>query len=151
MSRSSWEKHLTQSGQVGFGGKKHKYGAVPLTTGDGIRHASTGQAKRWMVLVQAQMAGLIADLRREVPFELEVGGVKVCVYRADHVYNLAGDLARERQAEWTKQGRTGQAPVRVVEDFKGTVTDASRLKMKLFEAVYGFPVTVVKIPTAAIG
>lgn len=143
MSRRAWEKALTRDGQVGFGGRGHKYGAKPMTTADGVWHPSSGQGRRWAVLQQAQYAGLIKNLQREVAFDLVVNGVKVCRYVADHTFTLSGVLAQEAQAAGKR--------LDVVEDFKGTVTDVARIKMKLFAAVMGYEVTVVKTPKAAIG
>lgn len=143
MSRRAWEKALTAGGQVGFGGRGHKYGAKPMTTADGVWHPSSGQGRRWAVLQQAQYAGLIKNLQREVKFDLVVNGVKVCSYVADHTFTLAGVLAQEAVAAGKR--------LDVVEDFKGTVTDVARIKMKLFAAVMGYEVTVVKTPKAAIG
>lgn len=143
MSRRAWEKALTRDGQVGFGGRGHKYGAKPMTTADGVWHPSSGQGRRWAVLQQAQYAGLIKNLQREVAFDLVVNGVKVCRYVADHTFTLAGVLAQEARAAGKR--------LDVVEDFKGTVTDVARIKMKLFAAVMGYEVTVVKTPKAAIG
>lgn len=148
MSRAAWEKMLTQGGQGAKGGKPHKYGAVARTTPDGVKHPSTGQAKRWMFLQQCQQVGLIKDLQREVPFDLVVNGVKVCRYIADHTYMLAGDLLAEYQARQRKNPTT-ELP-HIVEDFKGHITPEARLKMRLFEAVKGMPVKVVKNPNDGI-
>lgn len=129
MNKSGW------SGQ-GWQGGSNKYGAVRTETPDGIVHDSKGESRRWAVLQQASMAKLITGLQRQVRYDLVVNGVKVCTYVADFVYTT------------TK----AYGPVQdVVEDFKGTVTPAARLKMKLFEAVHGKPVTVVKSPKAAFG
>lgn len=151
MSRRAWEKALTAGGQVGFGGRGHKYGAKPMTTADGVWHPSSGQGRRWAVLQQAQYAGLIKNLQREVAFDLVVNGVKVCQYVADHTFTLAGELAAEKRKAWLHDGQDGPLRLDVVEDFKGTVTDVARIKMKLFAAVMGYEVTVVKTPKAAIG
>ncbi|CAB4136973.1 hypothetical protein UFOVP315_21 [uncultured Caudovirales phage] len=143
MINKVWAKHLQKNGHVGFSGRPHKYGAVATTTHDGIKHASKGQADRWDFLKNAEGMGLIKNLRREIPFKLEINGVNVCIYRADHVYELAGDFAVEAR-------RKGQ-PLCVVEDYKGTVTPEARLKMRLYEALHGWPVKVVKTPRAGLG
>lgn len=137
MSRKGWESFVNARANPGYGDvKRHKYGAKATVTADGIRHPSVGQARRWEFLLKAQQYGLIANLRREVPFDLVVNGVKVCRYVADHVFDLAGDMAREVAGK-----RTG---VQVVEDYKGTITDVARIKMALYKAVYGDEVHVVK-------
>lgn len=145
MSRKAWEKALGYAGAGGsrFGARGSKYAAIRTTTPDGEVFDSRGESRRWAVLKQAEMAGLIVkgSLQRQVRFPLEVNGVKVCDYVADFVYTLGGELARD----------AGDANLKVVEDFKGTVTDVAKLKMRLFEAVHGFPVLVTKSPGDALG
>lgn len=145
MSRKAWEKALGQSSGGGskFGARGSKYAAIRTTTPDGEVFDSRGESRRWAVLKQAEMAGLIVkgSLQRQVKYALQVNGVKVCDYVADFVYTLGGELAREAKG----------ANLLVVEDFKGTVTDVARIKMRLFEAVHGFPVLVTKSPGEAIG
>jgi hypothetical protein len=106
--------------------KKHgRYNSIKTQTIDGLVHASKMEAERWMELQMLQRAGLIADLRTQVPFELiptqrepdtigKRGGIhqgkcleRSVVYIADFVYN---DL------------RTGEE---IVEDTK---SDATRKK-----------------------
>lgn len=105
--------------------RRPKYGAVPTTTPDGIRHPSKRQAKRWEELKLLERAGEIVNLKREVPFKLEVNGELICTYRADHVY------------DWKHGGGS------VVEDSKGMRTDVFRLKAKLMKAVLGIHVKEV--------
>lgn len=152
MSRKAWEQMLTGRGMGGIGGTgRHKYGAVRTTTPDGVTHDSKGESRRWAVLQQAQMAGLIKNLQRQVRFDLEVNGVKVCTYVADFTYTLAGQLANEKRHAWLHDGNEGPLRLDVVEDFKGTVTDVAKLKMRLFEAVMGYSVCIVKTPKASFG
>jgi len=66
--------------------KKSKYKNVRTKTDDGISHASKKQGTRWVYLRQMEREGKIRDLRREVKYSLDVNGVHICDYRADHVY-----------------------------------------------------------------
>ena len=110
---------------------KNKYGAKS-TGGHASRkeHARAAQLKMW------QRAGLISDLREQVPFELipaqyaECGTdlkgkpIRVCLersckYIADFVYT---------------DNQTGKT---VVEDTKGVLTDVYRIKRKLMLHVHG--------------
>ena len=80
--------------------RRNKYGAK-RTTVDGITFDSKHEAERWGELCIMQRAGLIFDLKRQVPFDLVVGGVHICKYVADFVYRqksldergVAGDVA----------------------------------------------------------
>jgi hypothetical protein len=90
---------------------------------------SKGELQRWLYLLDAEKRGVIDDLKRQVPFKLEVNNILICEYVADFTYR--------------KPGPGGY----VVEDFKGMITDVFRLKAKLFKAVNGFNIKVVKGPT----
>ena len=111
-----------------------KYRNKP-TVVDGIRFSSKAEAKRWDELRMLEKAGEITDLKRQVAFPLygfSVDGQKIVgKYVADFTYR--GDAAAPHAAV-------------VVEDVKGgraTMTDTFRLKAKLFEANYGFPITII--------
>lgn len=151
MSRKGWGQVERFVGPAGNGGRSHKYGAVRTTTPDGVTHDSKGEAGRWAVLQQAQACGLIKDLKRQVSFDLVVNGVKVCTYRADFTYTLGGELAAEKRSAWLRDNSNGPLRLGVVEDFKGTITAEAKLKMRLFEAVMGYAVHIVKTPRASFG
>ena len=70
-----------------------------------------------------QRAGRISDLRRQVPYSLDVNAVHIARYVADFVY-------RERDVE-------------VCEDAKGCVTDVYKLKRSLMLAVHGIAIKEV--------
>jgi hypothetical protein len=99
------------------------------TTVDGHKFDSTAEARRYGELNLLQQAGKIRRLRVHPRFNLKVNGVKVCAYVADFDYIDVENGNRY-----------------VVEDCKPRdfATRESRLKMKLFLAVYGTPVTVVE-------
>lgn len=94
--------------------KPSKYHNQKTKTVDGIEHDSKHEAERWMELQMLQRAGEIANLRRQVPFELipKQEGERACNYIADFVY-------------LDKSGKT------VVEDAKGVRTDVYKIKKKL--------------------
>ena len=85
---------------------------------------STGEAKRYATLLLFESTGKISSLRTQVRFPLYTIGpsglkTKVCDYIADFEYD-------------DHDGR------RVVEEFKGGMTDVAALKLKWFERQYGF-------------
>jgi uncharacterized protein DUF1064 len=65
--------------------KPSKMGNVP-TIVDGVRFASKREAARWEQLRLLEAAGKITELRRQVPFRLEVCGKLVAKYVSDFVY-----------------------------------------------------------------
>lgn len=104
---------------------------------DGILFDSRHEATRWIELRYMERAGLITDLRRQVPFELipavrENGKVKqrAITYIADFVY-------------MAKDGETGNR--QIVEDAKSpaTLTQVFKIKKKLMYWKYGIEVKEV--------
>lgn len=94
------------------------------TVVDGIKFDSQREATRYSVLKIMQAAGVISDLRLQVPYVINVNGLKICKYVADFVYI---DNGRE-----------------VVEDVKGMKTPTYNLKKKLMKAVHGIEIQEVK-------
>lgn len=114
---------------------RSKYYAVPAVV-DGIRFASTKEARRYQELRWLEAAGVVRDLERQPRYALEVfelhrgaaGAIVPCGhYTADFRYV---DVA------------TGAV---VVEDVKSraTATTAYRLRKRLIEAIHG--ITVVEV------
>lgn len=112
-----------QIGQLTKAQKPNKYGAVPQVDEDGTRHASTKQQRRWHELKLLERTGEIQFLSREVTVRLEVNGVHVCDYRADHHYKENG--------------------IWIYEDVKGLLTKEYKIKKKLFRACFGFDIREV--------
>jgi len=105
-----------------------KYGAKPVTL-DGHRFASQAEAARYGELKLLERAGKIADLTVHPRFPITVNGHKICVYEADFWYvNL-------------EQARN------CVEDVKGFLTIAYRLKKKLMLAVHGIEIKEIDAST----
>lgn len=102
--------------------KPHKYGARPCVV-DGIRFDSRREANRYAELKLMEKAGLISDLKTQVPFPIHVNGVHVTTYKADFVYQ--------------EQGR------QVVEDAKGMRERVYKLKKKMVRAQYGVEISEV--------
>jgi hypothetical protein len=92
----------------------HKYRAI-VTEVDGIRFPSKKQAMRYRELKISERAGIIRELKLEVPYDLVVNGMKICRYVADFTYR-------------TQDGRL------VVEDTKGVRTRDYKIKAKLMLA-----------------
>lgn len=105
--------------------RRNKYGAKAVTA-DGRRFASKREYARYCQLKTLAAAGVIADLRCQVPYTLAVGGVVICKYVADFVY-------------YDAERGTG-----VVEDVKGFKTPAYRIKAKLMKAIHGITISEVR-------
>lgn len=101
----------------------NKYGAVK-TTVDGIKFDSKGESVMWFTLKNRERAGEITDLKRQIPYKLEVNGILVCKYIADYEYIENGAL--------------------VTADYKGVITKDFALKAKLFKAIYGRDILIIK-------
>jgi hypothetical protein len=84
---------------------------------------SKWEAKRFYALQMEEKFGLIADLRRQVTFSLDLDGIHICNYIADFVYT----------------DRDGQ---RVVEDAKGFLKPDTKIKLALMKAIHGIEVVL---------
>lgn len=89
---------------------------------DGIRFDSKKEAKRYLELKILEKAGVIKDLRRQVPYVLinKSRYGRAIKYVADFVYYEDDKL--------------------VVEDVKGVLTPLYKLKKRLMAEVYGIEV-----------
>jgi hypothetical protein len=82
--------------------RPHKYGAKRTQALDGTWHPSIKQARRWDVLCILQKAGVISDLRREVPVILYGRDAPLLTpkgrqmtWRADAIYQEKGETIHE--------------------------------------------------------
>lgn len=101
---------------------------------DGFVYDSATEMRRGMDLQLLQRAGEISGLERQVRFPLEfkcgcgaiqvMAGKRVAHYTADFVY--------------TEKGR------RVIEDCKGYADETSKLRIRVFEALYGEKVVIMR-------
>lgn len=90
---------------------------------DGVRFDSLKERARWLQLLQMAKDGQITNLERQVAFPIEINGIPICKYYADHVYQQDGK--------------------KVVEDTKSIITrklPVYRLKKKLLKAVLGLEI-----------
>lgn len=96
--------------------RRNKYGAIGVRY-DGYYFDSKAEGDRYLELKLREKAKEIAELDIHKRFDLEVCGQLICQYEVDFFYiELPTTL--------------------VVEDVKGFMTDASKLKIKLFKALY---------------
>lgn len=98
---------------------KNKYGAVRIEV-DGISFASKAEARRYGELMLLSQARQIKMLTLQPRFKLIVKDVLICTYVADFQYY---DVLKKCD---------------VVEDVKGFIAAHSKIKMKLFQALYPF-------------
>jgi hypothetical protein len=91
---------------------------------DGITFDSTKEARRYQDLMLMQKADQIAELRRQVPFRVEIRGQHICTWFADFTYFR----------------KPYSLDARVVEDVKGVKTPEYRLKKRLVEALYSLTI-----------
>lgn len=101
----------------------NKYGAKKVTTEDGVFDSQI-EYKRWLELKQLQAAGVIVNLARQIPFVLEVNGMKICRFTVDHKWQ---DVA---SGQWH------------YEDVKGVLVRDFMLRVKLIKALHGIDVEV---------
>ena len=107
-----------------------KYRAKKQTV-DGITFASRAEASRYMDLKLLQQAGKVYDLRRQVPFVLAPAVLIRGAKRKSPALRYIADFVYMRDGE------------RVIEDVKGAMTQAYRIKRHLM-AVQGLHITEVK-------
>lgn len=98
-----------------------KYRNVPVVV-DGVRFASKAEAARDAELQLLERAGRIRNIRRQPKFDLVVNGKKVCRYVGDWQYTELGEHGRQR--------------FEVVEDRKGVLTPAFKIKWALAKALH---------------
>ena len=105
-------------------GKPNKYFAKK-TVAMGLTFDSRWEAERWGQLKSMERAGAIDQLERQIKYELNVNGQKICSYIADYTYLLLDEDGSSRF---------------IVEDAKGVLTPEFRLKKKLMLAIHGIDI-----------
>lgn len=96
---------------------------------DGVTFASKEEAKRWCELLLLLRAGQIAELQRQVRYEL-----------APSVKFPGDSRAKPALAYWADFTYRDAAGALVVEDTKGVATDVYRVKKHLMMSVHGIAV-----------
>jgi hypothetical protein len=90
----------------------------------GLKFDSLLERDRWIYLEDCQKDGIIHSLDRQIKIPLIVQGILICHYVADFQYNIAEH--------------------KIIEDCKGILTDVFRIKSKLFKAIYGYDIQIIK-------
>lgn len=111
---------------------KSKYGNRRVKL-DGYTFDSEAEARRYreLCLLQRTNPREIVDLEVHPRFKLWANGELICTYVADFSYS-----------ELNPEGGVRRI---VVEDVKGVATPEFKIKAKLFESWYRFPVTVIPV------
>jgi hypothetical protein len=108
---------------------RRKYSNQPVKV-DGIEFDSKAEARYWVLLKQRLKAGDIANLRRQVPFEL-APAVVICGRKRPPLRYLADFV-------WMEGGKT------VVADVKGALVDVYRVKRHLMKSVHGIDILEIR-------
>lgn len=112
-------RDMQTSGEVIRIGPPNKMGARKVYTTEGT-FDSMEEHKRWCSLKLLLRAGVISDLRRQVKYSLDAGGIHISNYVADFVYLNDG--------------------VEVVEDSKGFKTPEYIQKRRLMKEILGIEI-----------
>lgn len=111
--------------------KQGRYGESKRVTVDGQQFDSMGEAKRFSGLLLLQRAGRIADLQRQVRFEL-----------APSVKHAGEKRARPALTYWADFTYIEDGAL-VVEDFKGRIlTPEFKIKRHLMLSVHGIDIRI---------
>lgn len=104
-----------------------KYGSTPTRCRQGTMHQSKLESRRCDELHILQGGNEISDLKAhpQPRYRLEVNGTHICDVQPDFEY-----LDRDGKL--------------VTEDAKGVFTEVARIKYKLFEALFGRPIQLVR-------
>lgn len=112
-----------------------KYRNVP-TVVDGVRFASKAEAARDAELQLLAKAGRIGGIKRQPRFPLLVNGTKICTYVGDWEYWELPDGAHGAQRPQAPPEDRHAIGHRVVEDRKGALTPAFKIKWALAKALH---------------
>jgi len=96
-----------------------------ITEIDGIKFRSKLEGTRYLQLKMMLNAGLIHELKMQVPFDLQVNGIHITRYIADFVVTYPDGTV-------------------VVEDTKGVETEAFRIKKNLMLATRGIEIQLIR-------
>lgn len=102
----------------------------PGCDGEAVQFDSKAEARTWLKLCEAEDAGYVRELRRQVPYPIHVNGVRIGVYRADFVF-------LQSVARHDREHGPGFATVERVIDVKGHATPLYRFKKRCVEAEHG--------------
>lgn len=108
--------------------KRNKYNSLP-TTIDNIKFHSKKESARYVQLKLDEKAGLIKDLKLQVPFELI----------PKMVINGKTERAIKYVADFTYYDPENNY---IVEDVKGMITDIFKIKYRLMKQVHGIDIKI---------
>lgn len=108
--------------------KRNKYNSLP-TTIDNIKFHSKKESARYVQLKQSEIAGLIHDLKLQVPFELI----------PKLVINGKNERAIKYVADFTYYDTDGNY---IVEDVKGMITDIFKIKYRLLKLIHNIDIKI---------
>lgn len=98
----------------------------------GVKFDSKAEASRFIALKRMEEAGLITDLRRQVPFELAPA------------VHLPGKCRMSPPLRYFADFVYVQDDRQIVEDVKGFITEVYRIKRHLLKALHGIDIVEVK-------
>jgi hypothetical protein len=104
--------------------KGNKYRNTIIDTPEGKFHSKREYA-RWQELKLLEKAGEVVSLKKQVTYRLEVHEILICKWIVDFEYSVISILANGYVRSQL-----------VVEDLKGFQSRESKLKVKLFKALY---------------
>ena len=136
VAEAAFEKQTKEAAQRATDTKYHAQGVEV----DGIFFQSKWEASRYRTLKTLEGAGLVRNLRWQVPLPVFIRGIKVCDYIADFVYD-----ERVGPALTVTTINAGECAIAYnwlfcIEDAKGVRTAVYLLKKKMIEATYGIEV-----------
>ena len=107
--------------------RRQKYGAVGVHDPEHGFFHSKREHRRFFVLRLREKAGEIRNLKRQVPYALNVNGQLIGKIVMDFTYDELTDIGINQLSQWQF----------IDEDCKGYQTDLSKWQHKLFKAVFG--------------
>lgn len=121
MSASDYRDYVAGATTKGVRhGKPNKMGAIKVYTEDEGVFDSKEEYRRFLALKMLLAGGVISDLRRQVKYSLDAGGIHISDYVADFVY--------------VSEGQT------IVEDSKGFKTATYLQKRRLMLEIHGIAI-----------
>lgn len=121
MSASDYRDYVAGATTKGVRhGKPNKMGAIKVYTEDEGVFDSKEEYRRFLALKMLLAGGIISDLRRQVKYSLDAGGIHISDYVADFVY--------------VSEGQT------IVEDSKGFKTATYIQKRRLMLEIHGIAI-----------
>lgn len=119
MTSAEYREMMAGGGKGVRESKPNKMGAIKVYTEEG-KFDSKEEYRRYLTLKMLLAGGVISDLRRQVTYSLDAGGVHISNYVADFVYVSDGEV--------------------VVEDSKGFKTAVYLQKRRLMKEIHGITI-----------